>query len=65
MQGGRLHALVVACFAVPHLVMLVSYMACQGVPEGSVHEEYTRSSMWQCPDQAAVRVYMQASARQR
>lgn len=58
-QGWRLHALVACCFSFAHVLMLVAYIACSGVPEGSVHEAYTRSGMWQCPDQEAVRRYMQ------
>jgi len=62
LQGWLVHALVVLCFSGCHVLMFVSYVACSGVPEASMHQEYTRSRMWQCPDQAGARLYAEARA---
>jgi len=62
LQGWRLHALVVLCYATPHVLVAASYAACLGVPEGNIHEGYTRSSVWQCPDQTAARMFARVGA---
>jgi hypothetical protein len=50
-------------YALPHLLMFATYVACVGVPEGgSRHEQYIRSSPAQCPDQASVRLFGQVGA---
>jgi hypothetical protein len=58
LQGWKQHAVVAACWTVPLVLVPLIYMLCAGV-EGSVHEEYVRSSVAQCPDQAVARLYAQ------
>jgi len=60
--GGQ-HAVVALCWSLPHFWMWVLYAACTGVADGaSAHQEYVRSSVWQCPDQAVAGLYAQVGA---